>query len=123
MSTLATAPQAYRERSVLSATPETLVVMLYDAALKFLFQASVARGENQIELAHRKLRSAEDIILHLRDTLDMDQGEISQRLYSIYAFCLNHLRQARFDKNSKKIEQVRTLLAELREAWATISQQ
>jgi flagellar protein FliS len=120
---LAAAPQAYRESSVLSAPPEALVVMLYDGALRFLFQAAVLMREKQIEPMHRKLRRAEDIIIHLRDALDMEQGEISERLHAIYMFCLRHLRQARFDQDPAKIEDVRKLLSELREAWATISQQ
>jgi flagellar protein FliS len=79
--------------------------------------------DKQIELAHRKLRRAEDIIIHLRDSLDMEQGEISERLHAIYMFCLRHLRQARLDQDPGKVEQVRAMLAELREAWAAISQQ
>jgi flagellar protein FliS len=123
MSPVATAPQAYRESSVLSAPPEALVVMLYDGALRFLFQATVTMREKQIEPTHRKLRRAEDIIIHLRDALDMEQGEISDRLHAIYMFCLRHLRQARLDQDPAKVEQVRAMLAELREAWAAISQQ
>ncbi len=123
MTPAAAAPQAYRESSVLSAPPEALVVMLYDGALRFLFQATVTMREKQIEPTHRKLRRAEDIIVHLRDALDMEQGEISERLHAIYAFCLRHLRQARLDQDPAKVEQVRALLAELREAWATINQQ
>ena len=116
-------PNAYRESAVLSAPPEMLVVMLYDGARRFLFQAGVAMRNGQIELSHRKLRRAEDIIHHLRDALDMDQGEISQRLESIYLFCLRHLQQARFDRDANKLEQVSTLLGELREAWAIIAGQ
>jgi flagellar protein FliS len=123
MSPVAASPQAYRESSVLSAPPEALVVMLYDGALRFLFQAAVAMRDKQIETTHRKLRRAEDIILHLRDALDMEQGEIAERLHAIYMFCLRHLRQARLDQDPGKVEQVRRLLSELREAWATISQQ
>ena len=116
-------PNAYRESAVLSAPPEMLVVMLYDGARRFLFQASVAMQNQQIELSHRKLRRAEDIIQHLRDTLDMERGEISQRLEAIYLFCLRHLQRARFDRDVTKLEQVSGLLGELREAWATISGQ
>jgi flagellar secretion chaperone FliS len=119
----ATPNAAYRESAVLSAAPELLVVMLYDGARRFLFQAGVAMRDGQIELSHRKLRRAEDIIHHLRDTLDMDQGEISERLEAIYLFCLRHLQQARFDRDANKLEQVSTLLGELREAWATIAGQ
>jgi flagellar protein FliS len=114
-------PNAYRESAVLSAPPEVLVVMLYDGARRFLFQAGVAMRDGQIELSHRKLRRAEDIIHHLRDALDMDQGEISERLEAIYLFCLRHLQQARFDRDANKLEQVSTLLGELREAWAAIA--
>ena len=116
-------PNAYRESAVLSAPPETLVVMLYDGARRFLFQAGVAMRDGQIELSHRKLRRAEDIIQHLRDTLDMEQGEIAHNLESIYLFCQRHLMQARFDRNPAKLEQVSTLLGDLREAFASISSQ
>ena len=123
MSNLASPPRAYRESAVLSAQPEQLVVMLYDGARRFLHQAAVAMGDQQIELAHRKLRRAEDILLHLRTTLDMDQGEIAMRLQSIYVFCQSYLRQARLDRDPAKIQRVNSLLGELREAWATIEQQ
>lgn len=114
---------AYRESAVLSAPPETLVVMLYDGARRFLFQAGVAMRDGQIELTHRKLRRAEDIIRHLLDVLDMEQGEISERLESIYLFCLRHLQQGRFDRDAHKLDEVSNLLGELRDAWATIAGQ
>jgi flagellar protein FliS len=122
MTTLAT-PNAYKESAVLSAPPELLVVMLYDGARKFLFQAGVAMRDGKIELTNRKLRRVEDIIQHLRDALDMDQGEIPANLESIYVFCLRQLREARFEKNPAALEHVSTLLGQLREAFATISSQ
>jgi flagellar secretion chaperone FliS len=122
MTTLAT-PNAYRESAVLSAPPELLVVMLYDGARRFLFQAGVAMRDGQIELTNRKLVRAEVIIQHLRDTLDMEQGEIAANLESIYVFCLRQLRQSRFDKNPAVIEHVSGLLGQLREAFAAISGQ
>jgi flagellar protein FliS len=122
MTTLAT-PNAYKESAVLSAPPELLVVMLYDGARKFLFQAGVAMREGKIELTNRKLRRVEDIIQHLRDALDMDQGEIPANLESIYVFCLRKLREARFDRDPAALEHISTLLGQLREAFAAISSQ
>jgi flagellar protein FliS len=88
-------PRAYRESAVLSAQPEQLIVMLYDGARRFLGQAAVAMGDGQVELAHRKLRRTEDILLHLREVLDMEQGgEIATRLQSIYLFCQRDARRA-----------------------------
>jgi flagellar protein FliS len=123
MSTLTASPNAYRETAVLSAPPEMLVVMLYDGAHRFLFQATVAMREGKIELCNRKLRRAEDIIQHLRDTLDMDQGEIAHNLSSIYEFCLGRLRQSRFDRDPAVLEHVSSLLGQLRGSWAAISGQ
>jgi flagellar secretion chaperone FliS len=122
MTNLVASPGAYRQSAVLSASPERLVVMLYDGARRFLNQAAVAMGERNIELAHNKLRRAEDILLHLRETLDIEQGEVALRLRTIYLFCQGHLRQARLDQDPQKIEQVSALLTQLREAWAAIEQ-
>lgn len=122
-SPLASSPGAYRQSAVLTAPPELLVVMLYDGARRFLNQAVVAMGENKTPLAHVKLRRAEEIIIHLRNTLDLEQGEIAERLQAIYIFCGRHLRQARLDRDPVKIEQVSHLLGELREAWAAIGPQ
>ena len=123
MSTLTASPNAYRETAVLSATPERGVVMLYDGAHRFLFQATVAMREGKIELCNRKLGRAEDIIAHLRGVLDMDRGEIAHNLDAIYDFCLRQLRQARFDRDPAVLEHVSSLLGQLRESWAAIAGQ
>jgi flagellar protein FliS len=114
-------PRAYRDSAVLTAPPEHLVVMLYDGARRFLHQAAAAMAEGHIEASHIKLRRAEDIIAHLRDTLDREQGgQIAARLEAIYSFCLRHLMRARFDRDAAKLDQVSHLLGQLRESWAAI---
>ena len=113
-------PNAYRESAVLTATPEQLVVMLYDGARRFLYQAAVAMRNEDVQTAHVKLRRAEAIISHLRNTLDLDQGDIAARLQSIYLFCNRHLNQARIQRDPVKIEEVSSLLGELREAWGAV---
>ena len=116
---LAYSPSAYRQSAVLTASPEQLVVMLYDGARRFLGQATVAMRAGDVETSHVKLRRAEAIISHLLETLDLDQGEIAGRLGSIYLFCNRHLNEARLQRDPQKIEQVNTLLGELRSAWST----
>lgn len=122
MSPSVATPNAYRESAVLSAPPELLVVMLYDGARRFLYQAGVAMGAGQIELTNRKLIKAENIIQHLRDALDFEQGEIASNLESIYVFCLRQLRQVRFQRDPRTLEHVSALLGDLREAFATIAE-
>jgi len=121
MTAYATAQQTYRESSVLTASPEQLVVMLYDGANRFLVQAAAAIRTDDREATHNRLRRAEAIIEELHTTLDMSQGEVAERLASIYVFCRKLLNEARMERNAEKVDQVRGLLAELREAWAQIA--
>jgi flagellar secretion chaperone FliS len=116
-------PNAYRASAVMTASPGQLIVMLYDGARRFLHQAAVAMSERDIPGAHNKLTRAEDIIRHLRNTLDMDQGELPARLQSIYTFSLSHLRQARLDQDPSKILEIDDILGKLRESWAAIADQ
>jgi flagellar protein FliS len=115
-------PQAYRENAVLSASPEQLVVMLYDGARRFLRQAGAAMQAREIERAHNTLRRAEMIIAHLDGVLDYEEGApIANQLHPIYQFCLAHLGRARLDQDAGKLEEVGNLLGELRESWAEIA--
>jgi flagellar secretion chaperone FliS len=115
-------PQTYRDSAVLTATPAQLVVMLYDGANRFLRQAEVVMAEGAYSHASERLQRAEAIIDELLHTLNMDAGEISVSLQAIYLFCRRHLSEARLERSAHKIGEVRTLLGDLRDAWAQISQ-
>jgi flagellar protein FliS len=114
-------PQAYRESSVLTATPEQLVVMLYDGAGRFLRQAEAAYGEGALEHAHDRLGRGEAIIDELLATLDMDQGQVAERLQAIYVYCKRCLSESRKERDVAKIRLVVRLMAELREAWSQVA--
>jgi flagellar protein FliS len=113
-------PQAYREASVMTASPEQLVVMLYDGAGRFLKQAEGSMVEGSWLQAGEKLSRAEAIIDELLATLDMDAGEIAERLQAIYIFCKTRRIEARIERDPVRVEQVARLLSELRGAWATV---
>jgi flagellar protein FliS len=113
---------AYREQSVLTASPGQLVVMLYDGALRFLLQgATLMRADDQLG-CDAKLRRAEAIIDELHTTLDKERGgDIASRLEGIYVFCKRHLIEARIECDAGMIDKVAELLGELRDAWAQIA--
>jgi flagellar protein FliS len=115
------APNAYRESAVLTATPEQLVVMLYDGANRFLTQSAIAMREGRAGLAGEKLRRAEAIIDELLATLDMSVGDIAERLQALYLFFKDHLMAARLGQDAAKVDEVARLMRELRGAWAGIA--
>ena len=115
------APNVYRESAVLTASPEQLVVMLYDGANRFLTQSAVAMRDGRAGLAGEKLRRAEAIIDELLATLDMSVGEIAERLQALYLFFKDHLMAARLRQDATKIDDVARLMRELRGAWAGVA--
>ena len=113
---------AYRQQSILTATPGQLVVMLYDGCLRFLHQAAYALRDNDAIQAGARLSRAEAIIAELLDTLDLEQGGVvASRLQGIYVFCLRHLTEARAAGDPDMVEKVGELLGELRDAWAQVA--
>src|SRR4051794_14383162 len=95
--------------------------MLYDGVGRFLRQAQILFGEESYEQAHERLNRGEAIIDELLATLDMDQGQVAERLQAIYVYCKRCLTEARRDRDVAKIRLVARLLGELREAWAQVA--
>jgi flagellar protein FliS len=113
---------AYQQSSVLTASPGQLVVMLYDGARRFLFQAAAAMREGSVATAHQRLRRAEDILSELLATLDHDRGgEVASRLQGLYVFFLAELNRARLHQEPERVDFVHEQLGELREAWAAVA--
>jgi flagellar protein FliS len=113
---------AYRQQSILTATPGQLVVMLYDGCLRFLNQAAFAMREENLRESDVRLRRADAIIDELLSTLDLEQGGvIASRLQGIYVFCSRHLLDARAARDPEMIDRVAELLAELRDSWAQVA--
>jgi len=121
MSAYAPSPSVYRDQAVLTATPEQLVVMLYDGANRFLTQSAIAMRDGRVGLAGEKLRRAEAIIDELLATLDMTVGDIAERLQALYLFFKEHLMGARLNQDASKIDEVARLMRELRSAWGQIA--
>ena len=123
MNPYAAARAAYTESSVLTATPERLVVMLYDGAIRFLYAGAAAAREGRRDVARDRLRRAQAVIDELNRSLDMSQGEIARNLRDIYSFCSRHLIESTLNANPAGYEEVARLLSELREAWDQSSTQ
>jgi flagellar secretion chaperone FliS len=112
---------AYRQSSVLTASSPQLIVMLYDGARRFLSQASAAMAAREIPTAHNKLLRAEQILRHLRNTVDLEQGQIAHNLVALYEFHLRQCRSARVNQDASTLDEVNAMLGQLRSAWATVA--
>jgi len=109
--------QAYKNVKVSTASEGDLILMLFDGAIRFANQAINCINDSDIAGAHDKLVRAQDIMLELISSLNMDVGEIAQNLYQLYFFINQLLIQANVKKDGDLIQQAIKLLTELREMW------
>jgi flagellar protein FliS len=109
--------EQYKETQIKTASPGKLIVMLYDGAIKFLKQAKIAINNKEIENAHKNIVRAQDIIIELLLSLNMEAGEIAEKLQSLYIYLNKKLMEANLKKSCEPIDEVLKFLTELREAW------
>jgi flagellar protein FliS len=110
---------SYKAAHIETATPERLLVMLYDGAIKYLNLALQTLETRDIEGTHRNLLKAEAIILELMTVLDMDVGgELAVNLYNLYDYMYHQLVQANIHHNPEFVREVIGLLEPMRGAWS-----
>jgi flagellar protein FliS len=116
---------AYRETRVKTASPGQLIVMLYDEAIKQADTAVSLLGPDSrpkpedIERINTSLGKVQDVVTELMASLDFDAGgEIAKDLFALYVWFGREVLEANIRKEVGRIESVRNMLAELREAWA-----
>jgi flagellar protein FliS len=114
--------QQYRQTSIQTASPEQLVLMLYDGIVRFLEQSKQALldGKDVAEPIGR----AQDIIVELLSSLNREAGgDVATNLARLYDFWLQWLFQAQLKKNTQKIDEVLGMVREIREGWVAVVQQ
>jgi len=111
----------YKKLEVTSTNRLKLIVMVYDAAIAALKQATECHMRNDQIKRNRYISRAQLIITELNNALNMEQGkEISDTLSKIYFFLNRHLKDVLSDNNIHRIEQSVNILTNLREAWTEI---
>lgn len=111
----------YTQRSVLTATPGQLVVMLYDGMIRFLSQGRVALEKGDVGEAANRLGRAQAIVTELRCTLDMSRGPIAHNLAAIYDWAADEITAARIGREPERLTRLVAQMTELRASWAQIA--
>src|SRR6185295_10852251 len=112
----------YLQTQVQSRSPLELVVMLYDGAIQSAETARDAQIAGNIRARKAAISKMMAIISQLQNTLDMERGgDIAENLDRIYTWANVRLLDAIVHKDAGPVEEVRSVLASLREAWQTIA--
>ena len=108
----------YQQAQVDTASPERLLLMLYEGAIRFLNAAKKGLVDRKFEAAHQNIVRAQDILTEFMATLNMkDGGEIAQNLFDLYEYLNRRLTEANLQKSEPIVDEVLGFVRELHEAW------
>ena len=112
------AARSYFQTQVATTTQGDLLIMLFDAALKFLRQAKEKIAARDYAQKGILISKALDILSELQGTLNAQKGgELADRLQKLYFFCSTRLLAANLNLDVAKIDEVMHILTGLREAF------
>lgn len=110
-----TATNEYQARSVETASPAQLVLMLYD---RILVGTLRARQADERHVVNHELGRVQQILAELTITLDHERGgEIAARLHALYDFCRDRVVKANLKNDLVLLDDVDAVVRELRDAW------
>jgi flagellar protein FliS len=118
--TLSNANLRYLEASINSASPEELIIKVYDALLLFARQALEVMESRpaDIQARHDLLRRAQRACALLMGSLRLDlDSDIPGNLFRIYEFWHHQLVAANMQGDPEKVREVLPLIAGMRETW------
>ena len=113
------------ETGVASASPHKLIIMLFEGAMSAISLATTMMKSGDIEGKGKAISKAISIIDDgLRASLNKQEGgEIAINLDSLYEYMSHRLLEANIKNKPEILEEVHTLLAEVKGAWEEIGKQ
>lgn len=108
--------QQYKMQSVNTMTKGEMLLLLYDELIKRLTRADLALEKKDYGLFEESVQRSGDIVRYLKDTLNMEYS-ISGELQRMYDFFLYEISRLQAGRNPAVIEELKPLVAELRDAF------
>ena len=105
-----------------TATPEMVIVKLYEGALRFLRQARGHQEAGNVAGRATAIAKALAIVSELQQSLNLEQGgDIARNLDSLYFYVADRLIEANVRGTLQPLEEASGVLSTLNEAWVEIS--
>ncbi|MCL6518698.1 MAG: flagellar export chaperone FliS [Armatimonadetes bacterium] len=109
----------YVENQFKTASPGKLLLMAYDAAIRFAKTAAEKMKEGKLDQQSENIRKVQNIVLELISSLDMNvDRQLAENLYSLYSYIFDRLTHANIKDDQRALEEVIQILSELRQTWA-----
>ena len=115
-----TSPQLrdrYLQDSINTASPAKLLLMLYDRLVVDLIHGEEAVRAGDRARANDKLTHAQEIVMELRVSLDVEAWSGAPGLANLYGFLLTELIGANIARDPDRVATCRGQIESLRDAW------
>ncbi|HCT91177.1 MAG TPA: flagellar export chaperone FliS [Lachnospiraceae bacterium] len=112
--------QQYKAQSVNTMTSGEMLLLLYDELIKRLTRAQIALKDKDYDLFEKSVQRSKEIVQYLNRTLNMEY-RISYELRRMYEFFLYEISRLQVGRNETVIEELKPLVAELRDAFREAS--
>lgn len=102
------------------ADPHRVIQLMMNGLLERLAMAKGAIDRKDYEAKAVAISKAQAIINGLQDSIDMTQGEISERLYALYDYMKQRVMDASINMNKQPLDEVANLMITIKIAWDKI---
>ena len=107
-----------------SASPEQLIVILYNGCLQWLAMAKKELEKNKEErlpnwtnFSHQ-MKMSVSIIEHLQDSLNHDiNQQFADQLFNLYEFLKSNLMRSNIEKSQEKMDFCVKIISDLKSGW------
>lgn len=108
----------YQANQINTASPEQILIMLYDGAIRFTRQAIMGVETDRPDERRHGISKAMAIISEFSNSLDHSiGGKIAEDLDALYNFMIRELTKANIRNDLDKLQVVERLLVDLRQTW------
>jgi len=107
----------YLGDTVTTASPQRLLVMLYDRLALDLERGEAALLRSDRDTATEQLQHAQDVVFGLLESLQVDAWEGAPRLAALYNWLISELGRAVLKGDVRRVADCRKIVEPLRDAW------
>lgn len=107
---------------ITQANATEMIVILYDMTLMYIEEAKEADSVGDTVAYREGIRKIRACINELIQSLHLEY-EIAGNLYKLYLFCIRRLAYAEVRKDAQVLDEVETVIVQLRDAYAQIAPQ
>lgn len=113
----------YQNTQITTASPEKILVMLYDGAIKFTLLAQERMKQKDMAGKGTYIGKSMAIVAELMATLNHEVGgKVAQDLEQLYIYLIGEFTKANVDNDITALENAHKILVTLRDTWNDATQ-